>query len=59
MKEEERRCRVYNRAEETLEHILNKSPWTMHQVEKKNVVKDDGSGISHLKRIMRRIEAVN
>lgn len=42
------------REEETLEHILNECPLTMDDTEKRAILKDDGSGISYLQKIIRR-----
>lgn len=43
----------------TLEHILNKNPWTVDDMKKKTIVRDNISGISYLKRTVRRREAIN
>lgn len=43
-----------DREEKTLEHVLHECPWTMDKIERKDVLKEDGSGIIHLKRIVRK-----
>lgn len=46
IKGEERRCRICHKEEETLEHVLNEYSWTTNKVEKRDLLKDHGSGIS-------------
>lgn len=53
---EERRCKMYDREEEVLEHIANRYPWAVEKLKMRDMLKDKGSG--HLEINMRPIEPV-